>query len=104
MAKKVFEKGKPKTGGRAKGTPNKKTAEANEILHRAMMELSGTLEDDVKAVNASRRLQLLTDLFNYAKPKLSSTTNKNDDSVSHSGEIRIVFEGSNPFESDAKDE
>lgn len=101
MAKKLFTKGTPKpaNSGRAKGTPNKRTAEANEILQRAMLELSGTLETDVKAVNASRRLQLLTDLFNYAKPKLSASTNKNEDSVEHSGVIKITFDnGLNPFE------
>lgn len=89
MAKKLFQKGDPKppTSGRKKGTPNKRTKDANEILERAMLELTSTLEQDVNAVNSSRRLQLLTDLFNYMKPKLSST--KNEDTVQHSGEVKI---------------
>lgn len=98
-----FKKGQTKapTAGRKKGVVNKRTAEANDILERAMLELSGTLEQDVAAVNASRRLQLLTDLFNYAKPKLSATTNENKDSVAHSGEVKVTISfgnGSNPFE------
>lgn len=92
--KTTFEKGvkKAPTAGRKKGTPNKRTAEANAILERAMLELSGTLEEDVKAVNSSRRLQLLTDLFNYVKPKLSATTNKNENDINGDISITIKFD------------
>jgi hypothetical protein len=99
MAKKLFTKGQPKapTAGRKKGTPNKKTVEVNDLLNRAMNVLANTLEQDVSAVNSSRRLQLFTDLFNYLKPKLSATSNKNEDSVNHSGEVIITvnFDGQN---------
>lgn len=91
MAKKLFTKGQPKapTAGRKKGTPNKKTVEVNDLLNRAMNVLANTLEEDVSAVNSSRRLQLFTDLFNYLKPKLSATSNKNEDTVTHSGGIKL---------------
>ena len=52
-----FQKGKEKTGGRKKGTPNKKTAELQEILGdfnpaEKLMELYNkpTTKDDLKAM------------------------------------------------------
>jgi hypothetical protein len=52
-----FKKGKEKTGGRKKGTPNKKTAELQEILGgfnpaEKLMELynKATTKDDLKVL------------------------------------------------------
>ena len=52
-----FQKGKEKTGGRKKGTPNKRTAELQEILGdfnpaEKLMELYNkpTTKDDLKAM------------------------------------------------------
>lgn len=86
----AFQKGDPKpdSSGRKKGVKNKRTVEIDDILSRALLELSGSLEDDVSKVNSSRRLQLLTDMLNYFKPKLSSNKNENDTTIS--GGINVI--------------
>lgn len=88
-------KGTPKTGGRQKGSLNKRTKEIHESLELVMAGLASTLIQDIQSVNPSRRLQLYTDLMNYIKPKLAS--NKNDDNVNHTGEvvISVNFDGVN---------
>lgn len=86
-------KGTPKTGGRTKGTINKKTAAMQASLELVMNALEGTILDDLTNVNPSRRLQLYTDLMNYIKPKLSSTKNENDNTISGEVKINVNWKG-----------
>ncbi|WP_316736266.1 hypothetical protein [Pedobacter aquatilis] len=85
-------KGTPKTGGRAKGTINKKTAAIQASLELVMNALEGTILDDLDKVNPSRRLQLYTDLMNYVKPKLSATKNENDTKLSGGFDVNFTFD------------
>lgn len=64
-----FQKGKEKTGGRQKGTPNKRTAELQEILGNfnpaeKLMELYNkpTTKDDLKAM-------ICKELMKYVYPQ-----------------------------------
>lgn len=85
-------KGTPKTGGRTKGTINKKTAAIRASLELVMNALEDNILDDLEKVNPSRRLQLYTDLMNYIKPKLSSTKNENDTKLSGGFDVNISFD------------
>ena len=90
-----IKKGTPKKGGRAKGTVNKKTAQLQASLELVMTALESTILDDLEKVNASRRLQLYTDLMNYVKPKLSATKNENDNKLSGGFDVNISFDLNN---------
>lgn len=86
-----FKKGAPKVGGRTKGTINKKTAAMKASLELVMAALEGKILDDLENVNPSRRLQLYTDLMNYIKPKLSSTKNENDTTISGGLNVIVTY-------------
>jgi len=63
-----------KSGGRTKGTPNKKTA---DVIDRAtrILELieSKYLENDIKKLTPGQRMILYSDMLEYKAPKLSRT-------------------------------
>jgi hypothetical protein len=102
MARKLFEKGSPKlpNSGRKKNTPNKKTVEQREAFETIMHLLEKRMTNDMDVINSltpSRAAEVYTNLLNYKKPKLSS--NRNEDSVEHSGEIKININYSDDFNS-----
>jgi hypothetical protein len=57
-----------KTGGRAKGTPNKTTKELRELLTQLLSE---TMEEDVRGMTASERAKL----YRYILPPLVHENN-----------------------------
>lgn len=63
-----------KSGGRSKGTPNKKTADVIDRASR-ILELieSKYLENDIKKLTSSQRMVLYADMLEYKAPKLSRT-------------------------------
>ena len=61
-----------RSGGRKKGTPNKKTAEQLDRIERVLQVIENEhLEEDIKSVSASQRLNLYADLVEYKMPKLT---------------------------------
>ncbi len=63
-----------KSGGRKKGTPNKKTAEEIDRATRVLEIIeSEYLEKDIKALTPSQRMTLYADMMEYKVPKLSRT-------------------------------
>lgn len=65
------KKGTPKTGGRAKGTPNKVTAEARDIC-RAFLESAPyrvTLKDRIEAGRLPPAVETMLWHYAYGKPK-----------------------------------
>lgn len=61
-----------KTGGRTKGTPNKKTAEHRERAERVLHLIeSDHLEKDIKKLTPGQRMILYADMLEYVAPKLS---------------------------------
>lgn len=86
-------KGRPangiKYGGRTKGTPNKKTSEAQERAERVLRLIEDNyLDEDIEKLNPDQRTKLYADMMEYVVPKLAR--------ISHEGEtdtnltIRIV--------------
>lgn len=63
-----------KSGGRTKGTPNKKTADVlDRVSHVLQIIESNHLESDIKKLTPGQRMTLYSDLLEYKAPKLSRT-------------------------------
>lgn len=63
-----------KSGGRIKGTPNKKTADAIDRATRVLELIeSEYLEEDIKKLTPGQRMTLYSDMMEYKVPKLSRT-------------------------------
>ena len=63
-----------KSGGRTKGTPNKKTADVlDRVSHVLEIIESNHLESDIKKLTPGQRMTLYSDLLEYKAPKLSRT-------------------------------
>lgn len=61
-----------KSGGRTKGTPNKKTAEQIDRAERVLKMLEANfLEKDIKKLTPGQRILLYSDMLEYVAPKLS---------------------------------
>jgi hypothetical protein len=86
----MFEKGKPKTGGRKPGVKNKTTAEIREKLQMVLSGMVEHFEEDLEEMNGFKRWQIASSVFKYIMPALS----KSDDKVEHSGgyNITVSFE------------
>jgi len=66
-----------KTGGRAKGTLNRKTAEEMDRAGRVLRLIeSKYLEKDIAKLTPGQRMQLYADMMEYKAPKLSRTEHK----------------------------
>lgn len=61
-----------KYGGRSRGTPNKKTAEAIGRAEKILQLIEEDyFEDDIKTISAAQRISLYSDMLEYVSPKLS---------------------------------
>lgn len=66
-----------KSGGRVKGTPNKKTADVLDRVTRVLELIeSDHLEKDIKKLTPGQRMTLYADLLEYKAPKLSRTEHR----------------------------
>lgn len=80
-----YEKGKTKTGGRKKGVQNRTTEQIREYIKDIVDGELKTLPEDLKLMNKFQKWQILEKVTKYFLPQLA----KNDDSINHSGEIKI---------------
>ena len=84
-----------RTGGRTKGTPNKKTADLQDRAERVLKMIERDfLEDDVIALSPSQRMMLYADMMEYVAPKLARVQHegKTDTTLT----IRIVRGNTKP--------
>ncbi|TXG78393.1 hypothetical protein E6Q11_01090 [Candidatus Dojkabacteria bacterium] len=74
-----FEKGKPKTGGKKKGVPNKVTTDfkqaLNNLLEYCAPEMVGWIKQVAKD-DPNKALEHMSKLAEYIYPKLARTENK----------------------------
>lgn len=81
-----------KYGGRVKGTPNKKTAEAISRAERILRLIERVyFEKDIKGLTSSQRLLLYSDMLEYVSPKLSrqELTGKDGNPIENKYEITL---------------
>ena len=64
-----FKKGKEKTGGRGKGTPNIITSELKELLNQIVSRELALIPDALKKMNPEKRTELTIKLLAYVLPK-----------------------------------
>jgi len=67
-------KGQPKTGGRAKGTPNKTTSTVREWLAGLLDKNRQQIEKDLKILDPKDRLLVLEKFMQYTTPKMQAVT------------------------------
>lgn len=70
----AFEKGREKTGGRAKGTPNKTTTDLKDWVFRLLQRNLKQIEKDLKELDSKERLILFEKLLRYVLPRQASIT------------------------------
>ncbi len=68
------QKGTPKTGGRAKGTPNKITGTLKEFVSALIDDNREQMQKDLKALSPKDRLLVLEKLMQYTLPKQQAIT------------------------------
>jgi len=66
-----FEKGKQKTGGKLKGSPNKTTKELRDAINQFLSNNINAIQSDFDKLDAKDRLRFIDRMLNYALPKLS---------------------------------
>jgi hypothetical protein len=62
-----------KTGGRAKGTPNKLTMEVRKIISDALTPTLENLQNELNSLSTKDRLDIVAKLLNFVLPKLKET-------------------------------
>lgn len=62
-------KGTPKTGGRAKGTPNKVTSSLRDFLLCLVNEQRGQIKNDLSDLQPYQRLCIIERFMSYVIPK-----------------------------------
>src|ERR1700679_1828881 len=67
-----FQKGKEKTGGRTKGTPNRTNTAHRERLSALSDFFEETLKDDIKSLPPAERIKTWLAVQPYLAPKLSA--------------------------------
>lgn len=69
-----FQKGREKTGGRKKGTPNKAASPVKECFSRLLEDYtsSNTFMEDFASLEPKDRLMLAEKLASYVVPKMQS--------------------------------
>ena len=92
-----FEKGKPKTGGKEKGTPNKKTmlldTFCQDIVEGGIDRFKEAM-DTLSEKNPKMFVDAYLTLLEYVKPKLA----RHDTTVDTKGELTIKFEEQKTYE------
>lgn len=71
-----YTKGRQKTGGRQKGTPNKAHKFGKEFIQHTIDEYvnSGLFADDFKAMQPKERVDAISKLVGYIMPKLQAAS------------------------------
>jgi hypothetical protein len=81
-----------KTGGRAKGAPNKDTAEIRKLFQTLIENNLETLESDLKALSPKDRIKAVLDLSRFVLPTLKSTDLNFTENNNNINPILITFD------------
>lgn len=67
----MFQKGKQKTGGRSKGTPNAVTRDLREVVRELVEGNVGRIREDLEALEPRERVAAWLKLTEFVLPKLN---------------------------------
>jgi hypothetical protein len=72
----AFEKGRKKTGGRQKGTPNKAPTPVKSIITNILTEYSnsGQMKEDFDKLDPKDRMAIAEKLSQYVMPKIQAVS------------------------------
>lgn len=70
----LFQKGKPKTGGRKPGSLNKKTRKKIKIAERIIALCEQNLEEDIMKLSPKDRVKFWDGLHSYTRARLSGSS------------------------------
>jgi hypothetical protein len=65
-----FKKGKPKTGGRSKGTPNKTTEQLRSMVMNFVSENMENIQKDFDQLQPRERIKVISDMMKFVLPTL----------------------------------
>jgi len=86
MAKFKIGDPKPVNSGRKPGVKNKTTQEIRDAIQKVLAYKVDELADDLTVMNEFKQWTILNAVAKYVLPAL----NKNEDTVEHSGEVKIT--------------
>jgi len=72
------QKGQPKTGGRAAGTPNRVTTDLRQWINDLLNKNQLQFEKDFKKIEPHQRVAIFEKMLSYALPKMQSVETKID--------------------------
>jgi hypothetical protein len=87
------QKGIQKTGGRAKGTPNKVTTDLRGWINKLLNDNRKQFESDLKHLEPQQRLMIFEKLLPYAVPKMQSVEAKIDINDLTDEQLNTVING-----------
>jgi hypothetical protein len=89
MAKPI---GSPKTGGRSKGTPNKKSQFLSDVFERHGIDLGDELVRIYKqSVFSEEKLQIIYKVLDYCYPKRKAIENDSDEDNSNAPQVILTM-------------
>lgn len=87
-----FTKGKPKTGGRTKGTPNTANRDLREVVRALVEDNAEQVRQDLAALDPKERVNAWLKLTEFVVPKLQRTETTFDFSTMPPGEVDRLFD------------
>lgn len=88
----MFQKGKERTGGRAKGTPNAQNRDLREIVRELVEGNAERIRADLEALEPRERVNAWLKLTEFVLPKLQRVETTYDLSNLASEEIDRLFD------------
>ena len=85
-----FNKGRTKTGGRSKGTPNRSTEELRAMLSAFVDKNMDAMQKDFDELAPRERVRSMIDLMKFVLPTLRAIDNR--DTLKGVDTIRIAFD------------
>ncbi|GAB6121177.1 hypothetical protein [Dysgonomonas termitidis] len=84
-------KGTQKTGGRAKGTPNKVTSDLRTWINELLNDNRKQFAKDLQALEPHQRVMIFEKLLSYAVPKMQSVEAKIDLDTLSDEQLNIII-------------
>lgn len=81
-----------KTGGRKKGSINKKTAEVLDRAERVLQLIETKyLDEDIEKLSPAQRMTLYSDMMEYKAPKLSRIEGSKENPLFNLTAAQVIF-------------